>query len=80
MVSTRIDGLYLSVNEQLFRNIFQPEDLFVTIRDGFESAERQLKDYTQQKRGEKKPRAGGDTDDDSAEGRLRQGNQIPQSY
>jgi ribosomal subunit interface protein len=47
------------------------EDLDLAIRDAFESAERQLKEYTQQRRGEIKTHAGGETDDDSAERRLR---------
>jgi ribosomal subunit interface protein len=47
------------------------EDLHVAIRDAFESAERQLKDYVQQRRGEVKTHAGGETDDDSAERKLR---------
>jgi ribosome-associated translation inhibitor RaiA len=56
------------------------EDLHVAMRDAFESAERQLKEYAQQRRGEIKTHAGGETDDDSAERRLRQRDSIPQPY
>jgi ribosomal subunit interface protein len=56
------------------------EDLYVAIHDAFESAQRQLKDYEQQRRGEIKTHAGGETDDDSAERRLRQRDPIPQSH
>jgi ribosomal subunit interface protein len=48
------------------------EDLHVAIRDAFESAERQLKDYAQQRRGEIKTHAGGERDDER--------DQIPQSH
>ncbi len=40
------------------------EDLHIAIRDAFESAERQLKDYAQQQRGEVKTHAGGETDEE----------------
>jgi ribosome-associated translation inhibitor RaiA len=40
------------------------EDLDVAIRDAFESAQRQLKEYARQRRGEIKTHAGGETDDD----------------
>jgi ribosomal subunit interface protein len=40
------------------------EDLYIAIGDAFESAERQLKDYTRQRRGEIKTHAGGENDDD----------------
>jgi ribosomal subunit interface protein len=56
------------------------EDLHVAIHDVFESAERQLKDYIQQRRGEIKTHLGGESDDDSAERSLRQRNPIPQSH
>ena len=56
------------------------EDLHVAIRDAFESAERQLQDYVQQRRGEIKTHLGGESDDDSAERSLRQRNPIPQSH
>jgi ribosomal subunit interface protein len=56
------------------------EDLHVAIHDAFESAERQLKDYVQQRRGEIKTHLGGESDDDSAERSLRQRNPIPQSH
>jgi ribosomal subunit interface protein len=46
------------------------EDLHVAIRDAFESAQRQLKEYTQQRRGEIKTHLGGETD---------AGDPIPQS-
>jgi ribosomal subunit interface protein len=46
------------------------EDLHVAIRDAFESAERQLKGYAQQRRGEIKTHLGGETD---------AGDPIPQS-
>jgi ribosomal subunit interface protein len=46
------------------------EDLHVAISDAFESAERQLKDYAQQRRGEIKTHLGVETDD---------GDSIPQS-
>jgi ribosome-associated translation inhibitor RaiA len=39
------------------------EDLHVAIRDAFDSAERQLKDYLQQRRGEIKTHVGGESDD-----------------
>jgi ribosomal subunit interface protein len=42
------------------------EDLNLAIRDAFESAERQLKEYGRQRRGEIKTHVGGKTDDDSA--------------
>jgi ribosomal subunit interface protein len=56
------------------------EDLHIAIRDAFESAERQLKDYVQQRRGEIKTHIGGESDDDSAEQSLRQRDPIPQSH
>ncbi len=48
------------------------EDLHVAIRDAFENAERQLKEYAQQRRGEIKTHAGGVTDDER--------DSIPQSH
>jgi ribosomal subunit interface protein len=48
------------------------EDLSVAIRDAFESAERQLKDYAQQRRGKIKTHAGGESDDER--------DPIPQSH
>jgi ribosomal subunit interface protein len=48
------------------------EDLHIAIRDAFESAERQLKEYTQQRRGEIKTHLGGESDDER--------NPIPQSH
>lgn len=56
------------------------EDLHVAIRDAFESAERQLKDYVQQRRGEIKTHIGGESDEDSAERSLRQRDPISQSH
>ena len=56
------------------------EDLHTAISDAFESAERQLKDYARQRRGEIKTHSGDETDDDSAERSLRQRNPIPQSH
>lgn len=56
------------------------EDPYVAIRDAFESAQRQLKDYAQQRRGEIKTHAGDETDDDSAERRLHQRDSIPKSH
>jgi ribosomal subunit interface protein len=49
------------------------EDLNVAIRDAFENAERQLKDYTQLQRGKIKTYVGGDSDDDDRDS-------IPQSH
>jgi ribosomal subunit interface protein len=48
------------------------EDLHVAIRDAFESAERQLKEYTQQRRGEIKTHTGGESDEER--------DSIPQPY
>ncbi len=48
------------------------EDLDLTIQDAFESAERQLKEYARQRRGEIKTHAGAETGDDR--------NPIPQSF
>jgi ribosome-associated translation inhibitor RaiA len=48
------------------------QDLDVAIRDAFESAERQLKEYARQRRGEIKTHAGGETGDDR--------DPIPQSF
>jgi ribosomal subunit interface protein len=48
------------------------EDLHVAIRDAFESAERQLKEYTQQRRGEVKTHTGGESDEER--------DSIPQPY
>ncbi len=48
------------------------EDLHVAIRDAFESAERQLKNYAQQRRGEIKTHVGGETDAER--------DSIPQSH
>lgn len=57
------------------------EDLHVAIRDAFENAERQLKDYTQRQRSKIKTHIGGESDaDDSAERMLRQRDTIPQSH
>ncbi|AFY96522.1 HPF/RaiA family ribosome-associated protein [Chamaesiphon minutus] len=47
------------------------EDLHVAIRDAFESAERQLKEYARQRRGEIKTHLGGEIDDEDP---------IPQSF
>jgi ribosomal subunit interface protein len=49
------------------------DDLLVAIRDAFENAERQLKDYTQQRRGDVKTHVGGESDGDRSE-------PIPQSH
>jgi ribosome-associated translation inhibitor RaiA len=48
------------------------EDLHIALHDAFESAERQLKDYAQQRRGEVKTHAGGESDDNR--------DPIPQSH
>ena len=49
------------------------EDLYITIHDAFESAERQLKEYPQQRRGEIKTHVGGKSDDYDRDS-------IPQSH
>ena len=48
------------------------EDLHVAISDALENAERQLKEYARQRRGEIKTQVGGETDDDR--------DSIPQSH
>jgi ribosomal subunit interface protein len=49
------------------------EDLHVAIGDAFENAERQLKEYVQQRRGDIKTHVGGESDGDRRE-------PIPQSH
>jgi ribosomal subunit interface protein len=68
-INLTVPGSELVVNRQLPAQQTH-EDLHVAIRDAFESAERQLKEYTRQRRGEIKTHLGGETDD---------GDPIPQS-
>lgn len=61
-INLTVPGGELVVNRQSAQQAH--EDLNVAIRDAFESAERQLKEYTRQQRGEIKTHAGSETDDD----------------
>ncbi|AFY95733.1 HPF/RaiA family ribosome-associated protein [Chamaesiphon minutus] len=61
-INLTVPGSQLIVNRQPSAQQSH-EDLDIAIRDAFESAERQLKEYTQQQRGEIKTHAGGDPDD-----------------
>jgi ribosomal subunit interface protein len=70
--------IYLTVpGEELIINRQPPaqqahQDLNLAIGDAFESAERQLKEYARQRRGEIKTHVGGEPDDDR--------DPIPQSH
>jgi ribosomal subunit interface protein len=70
--------IHLTVpGEELIINRQPPEqqehqDLNLAIGDAFESAERQLKEYARQRRGEIKTHVGGESDDDR--------DPIPQSH
>lgn len=70
-INSSVPGGELVVNRQPSAQQAH-EDLHVAIRDTFESAERQLKEYTQQRRGEIKTHLGDETDDER--------NPIPQSH
>lgn len=78
-INLTVPGSELVVNRQPSAQQAH-EDLHIAIRDAFESAERQLQEYTRQRRSQKKTHAGGETDDDSAEGMLRQPDPISQSH
>ncbi|PSB55633.1 HPF/RaiA family ribosome-associated protein [Chamaesiphon polymorphus] len=62
-INLTVPGNQLIVNRQPSAQQSH-EDLDLAIRDAFESAERQLKEYTRQRRGDIKTPAGGETDDE----------------
>jgi ribosome-associated translation inhibitor RaiA len=62
-INLTVPGNQLIVNRQPSAQQSH-EDLDLAIRDAFESAERQLKEYTRQRRGDIKTHAGGETDDE----------------
>jgi ribosomal subunit interface protein len=78
-INLTVPGSELVVNRQPPQQQAH-EDLAVAIRDAFESAQRQLKDYAQQQRGEIKAPVGGEIDDDADERMLRQRDSISQPY
>ncbi|WP_310414290.1 HPF/RaiA family ribosome-associated protein [Chamaesiphon sp. OTE_8_metabat_110] len=70
-INLTVPGSQLIVNRQP-QTPQTHEDLDVAISDAFENAERQLKEYTQLRRGEIKTHVGGATDDER--------DSIPQSH